>query len=96
MFLRPPKVVFGGNGRAGRKGRELKESLVSPSVCGRWNIWSRGFPKMTRDRKYNSPPSPLPPSQAGLPPNEDISSGWRLFLLPQGMSRGHLEQSLNI
>lgn len=60
MFLRPPKVVFGGNGRAGRKGRELKESLVSPSVCGRWNIWSQGFPKMTRDRKYNFPPSPLP------------------------------------
>lgn len=67
MFLRPPKVVFGGNGRAGRKGRELKESLVSPSVCGRWNIWSRGFPKMTRDRKYNSPPSPLPPPRQAFP-----------------------------
>lgn len=79
-------MAFGETSEAGRKGRELKEPLVSPAVIGSLNTWSQGFPK-TRNRKYNSFPHfpPLPPPstpsslhpllQAGLPPNECLQAG---------------------
>lgn len=88
MFVRPQKVAFGETSEVGRKGRELKEPLVSPAVSGSLNTWSQGFPK-TRNRKYNFFPHLPPPPPPGRSSPKLISSGWRVFLL-LGMCRGHL------
>lgn len=71
MFVRPQKVAFGETSEPGRKGRELKEPLVSPAVSGSLNTWSQGFPK-TRNRKYNFPPPPFTPTSRQFFPQINI------------------------